>query len=223
VSLVADADSIPDASGGVVTLMTLHTAKGLEFPVVFLTGLEDGVFPHLRTLGDPAELAEERRLAYVGITRAKQRLYLSRALSRSAWGAPSWNPPSRFLDEIPPELAEWTGEVAREPFVNRYGDDGDVPSRSSGYGYRASNPRARSAQEELAASRLGSGGRGLRGGVGNRAVPALDAGDRVTHDAWGLGTVVATRGSGDGAQAQIDFGSAGVKWLMLRYAPVQKL
>jgi len=229
VSLVADADSIPDASGGVVTLMTLHTAKGLEFPVVFLTGLEDGVFPHLRTLGDPAELAEERRLAYVGITRAKQRLYLSRALSRSAWGAPSWNPPSRFLDEIPPELAEWTGEVAREPPPqaggppgDRYGDD-DVPSRSSGYGYRASNPRARSAQEELAASRLGSGGRGLRGGVGNRAVPALDAGDRVTHDAWGLGTVVATRGSGDGAQAQIDFGSAGVKWLMLRYAPVQKL
>jgi DNA helicase-2/ATP-dependent DNA helicase PcrA len=221
VSLVADADSIPGEAGGVVTLMTLHTAKGLEFPVVFLTGLEDGVFPHLRTLGDPAELAEERRLAYVGITRAKQRLYLSRALSRSAWGAPSWNPPSRFLDEIPPELAEWTGEVAREPFVNRYGDDGDVPSRSSGYGYRASNPRSRSAQEQLAASRLGSGG--LRGGAGNRAVPALDAGDRVTHDAWGLGTVVATRGSGDGAQAQIDFGTAGVKWLMLRYAPVQKL
>jgi DNA helicase-2/ATP-dependent DNA helicase PcrA len=231
VSLVADADSIPGEEGGVVTLMTLHTAKGLEFPVVFLTGLEDGVFPHMRTLGDPAELAEERRLAYVGITRAKQRLYLSRALSRSAWGAPSWNPPSRFLDEIPPELAEWTGEVAREPFVNRYGDDqygdnrydDDVPSRSSGYGYRARNPRARSAQDQLAASRLAPGGRGLRGGVGNRAVPSLDAGDRVTHDAWGLGTVVATRGSGDGAQAQIDFGSAGVKWLMLRYAPVQKL
>ena len=101
VSLVADADTVPDASGGVVTLMTLHTAKGLEFPVVFLTGLEDGVFPHLRTLGDPAELAEERRLAYVGITRARERLYLSRALSRSAWGAPQWNPPSRFLDEIP--------------------------------------------------------------------------------------------------------------------------
>ncbi|HZY77266.1 MAG TPA: DNA helicase PcrA [Jatrophihabitantaceae bacterium] len=223
VSLVADADSIPGEAGGVVTLMTLHTAKGLEFPVVFLTGLEDGVFPHLRTLGDPAELAEERRLAYVGITRAKQRLFLSRALSRSAWGAPSWNPPSRFLDEIPPELAEWTGEVAREPFVNRYGDDGDVPARSSGYGYRASNPRSRSAQEQLAASRLGSGGRGLRGGAGNRAVPSLDPGDRVTHDAWGLGTVVATRGAGDGAQAQIDFGTAGVKWLMLRYAPVQKL
>ena len=117
VSLVADADSVPDATGGVVTLMTLHTAKGLEFPVVFLTGLEDGVFPHMRSLGDPAEMAEERRLAYVGITRARERLYLSRALSRSAWGAPSWNPPSRFLDEIPAELAEWTGEVGRAPFV----------------------------------------------------------------------------------------------------------
>jgi DNA helicase-2/ATP-dependent DNA helicase PcrA len=216
VSLVADADSIPDAAGGVVTLMTLHTAKGLEFPVVFLTGLEDGVFPHLRTLGDPGELAEERRLAYVGITRARERLYLSRALSRSAWGAPSWNPPSRFLDEIPGELAVWTGEVDRQPFVGGYPDDG--PDRYGGHGYRA---RARPAQEQLAASRLG--GAGLRGGAGNRAVPALDAGDRVTHDTWGLGTVVATRGAADGSQAQIDFGSAGVKWLMLRYAPVHKL
>jgi DNA helicase-2/ATP-dependent DNA helicase PcrA len=217
VSLVADADSVPDASGGVVTLMTLHTAKGLEFPVVFLTGMEDGVFPHLRTLGDAAELAEERRLAYVGITRARERLYLSRALSRSAWGAPTWNPPSRFLDEIPDELAVWTGAVDRQPFVGGYGDD--APSRYSDHGYRAA-PR-RSAQEQLAASRLADGG--LRGGVGNRSVPSLDPGDRVTHDAWGMGTVVATRGAGDGAQAQIDFGTTGLKWLMLRYAPVQKL
>ena len=102
---MADADEIPDspegeaaADQGVVTLMTLHTAKGLEFPVVFLTGLEDGTFPHLRSLGDPKELEEERRLAYVGITRARERLYLSRASVRSAWGAPQYNPPSRFLD-----------------------------------------------------------------------------------------------------------------------------
>src|SRR5207245_4518738 len=103
VSLVADADQIPVAGddAGVVTLMTLHTAKGLEFPVVFLTGLEDGVFPHLRALGDPAELAEERRLAYVGITRARERLYLSRALIRSAFGQPSANPASPFLDAVP--------------------------------------------------------------------------------------------------------------------------
>ena len=209
---------MPDADGGgVVTLMTLHTAKGLEFPVVFLTGMEDGVFPHMRTLGDPVELAEERRLAYVGITRARERLYLSRALARSAWGAPSWNPPSRFLDEIPAELVQWTGEVDRKPFVNSYGDD--TSGTNTDHGYRARTRR--SAQEELASSRLAKGG--MRGGVGNRAVPALDPGDRVTHDAWGLGMVVATRGSGDGAQAQIDFGTAGVKWLMLRYAPVQKL
>ena len=109
VSLVADSDEIPDDDehGGVVTLMTLHTAKGLEFPVVFLTGLEDGVFPHMRSLGDTRELEEERRLAYVGITRARQRLYVSRAVVRSAWGAPSYNPPSRFLDEIPNELLHW--------------------------------------------------------------------------------------------------------------------
>ncbi|MDP9118586.1 MAG: DNA helicase PcrA [Actinomycetota bacterium] len=221
VSLVADADSIPDAGGGVVTLMTLHTAKGLEFPVVFLTGLEDGVFPHLRALSDPAELAEERRLAYVGITRARERLYLSRALSRSAWGAPSWNPPSRFLDEVPGELATWTGAVDRQPFVGGFGDD--PPARYGDHGYRSvARSRTPSAQEQLVASRMSSG-RGLSGGVGNRAVPSLEVGDRVSHDAWGMGTVTATRGAGDGAQAQIDFGTDGLKWLMLRYAPVQKL
>ncbi|HEV7204043.1 MAG TPA: DNA helicase PcrA [Jatrophihabitans sp.] len=222
VSLVADADSIPDAEGGVVTLMTLHTAKGLEFPVVFLAGLEDGVFPHMRSLGDPKEMAEERRLAYVGITRARERLYLSRALSRSAWGAPSWNPPSRFLDEVPGELATWSGAVDRTPFVNSYGDDG--PARYGDHGYKARGSSGRSAQESLASSRTAPGGRGLRGGVGNRAIPSLEPGDRVTHDAWGMGRVVATRGTGEGSQAQIDFGgTAGLKWLMLRYAPVQKL
>jgi DNA helicase-2/ATP-dependent DNA helicase PcrA len=219
VSLVADADSVPDSGEGVVTLMTLHTAKGLEFPAVFLTGLEDGVFPHLRTLGDPGELAEERRLAYVGITRAEQRLYLSRALSRSAWGAPQWNPPSRFLDEVPPELVTWTGETSRRSYVPGNDDDG-IPSRYSDHGYRT--PSRRSAQEQLANSRT-SGGRGLRGGAGNRTIPELAVGDRVTHDQWGLGTVVDSRGAGDGAQALVDFGSAGVKWLMLRYAPLQKL
>ncbi len=218
VSLVADADSIPDAGGGVVTLMTLHTAKGLEFPAVFLTGMEDGVFPHMRALGDPVELAEERRLAYVGITRARERLYLSRPLSRSAWGAPSWNPPSRFLDEIPEELVTWTGAVGREPFINRYGDD-DGPGSYGDHGYRAASRR--SAQDSLASSRLAAGG--LKGGAGNRAILSLDVGERVTHDAWGLGTVVATRGVGEQAQAQIDFGSAGVKWLVLRYAKLDKL
>ena len=100
-SLVADADSVPDSAEGMVTLMTLHTAKGLEFPVVFLTGWEDGIFPHQRALGDDTELAEERRLAYVGITRAMKRLYVTRAVMRSAWGQPNANPASRFIDDIP--------------------------------------------------------------------------------------------------------------------------
>ncbi|MGH8776813.1 MAG: DNA helicase PcrA [Jiangellaceae bacterium] len=198
VSLVADADDIPEGQdhGGVVTLMTLHTAKGLEFPVVFLTGLEDGVFPHSRSLSEPRELEEERRLAYVGITRARERLYLSRAIVRSAWGAPSHNPPSRFLDEIPDELLDWRRTEADQ---TRW-------RSSSSNGYSGSSPRA-------AAS----------GSRPDRAVPVLSAGDRVTHDAFGLGTVVATSGAGEHAQATVDFGDSGLKTLLLRYAPVVKL
>jgi DNA helicase II / ATP-dependent DNA helicase PcrA len=201
VALVADADSIPDADGhgGVVTLMTLHTAKGLEFPVVFLTGMEDGVFPHLRTLGDPKELEEERRLAYVGITRARKRLFVSRAVTRSAWGQPSYNPASRFLDEVPEELIEW--------------------ERTLSAGGALSQPPA---QARVAATALARGT--LRGGVGNRPIPVLDLGDKVNHDAFGLGTVVAVRGDAEKAQAQIDFGAdIGPKWLLLRYAPLEKL
>ena len=197
VALVADADAIPDAdgNGGVVTLMTLHTAKGLEFPVVFLTGMEDGVFPHLRTLGDPQELEEERRLAYVGITRARRRLFVSRAVTRSAWGQPSYNPASRFLDEVPEELIDWErSEPRRQP----------------------------PAQARVAATALARGT--LRGGAGNRPIPVLDLGDKVNHDAFGLGTVVAVRGDAEKAQAQIDFGAdIGPKWLLLRYAPLEKL
>src|SRR3954447_13143331 len=131
VALVADTDQIPDApdhertdDGGMVTLMTLHTAKGLEFPTVFLTGLEDGVFPHSRSLDDGGELEEERRLAYVGLTRARERLYVSRALVRSAWGAPSHNPASRFLDELPVDLVDWRRTEAEQTVWERpgYGD-----------------------------------------------------------------------------------------------------
>ena len=201
VSLVADADQIPDPeadTGGVVTLMTLHAAKGLEYPVVFLTGLEDGVFPHLRTLGDEHELQEERRLAYVGITRARERLYLSRAHMRSAWGQTSYNPPSRFLDEVPDGLVEWqrseSSVSAPAPALTR------------------------------AADRLVGSARGRGAGPGLRPIPSLAVGDKVTHDAFGLGTVTATRGAGDGAQAEVDFGGAtGAKWLLLRYAPLEKL
>jgi len=193
VSLVADADEVPDAddAGGVVTLMTLHTAKGLEFPVVFLTGLEDGVFPHMRSLGDPKELEEERRLAYVGITRAEQRLHLSRALVRSSWGSPQWNPASRFLDDIPDELVEWHGNL------------GGAPSQKV---IERANRRGRSA------------------GPGLRPIPELAVGDRVNHDAFGLGRVVAVRGVNESAEAEVDFGGdVGTKRLLLRYAPLAKL
>ena len=193
VSLVADADEV-DQSAGVVTLMTLHNAKGLEFPVVFLTGLEDGVFPHMRALGDTAELEEERRLAYVGITRARERLYLTRAQHRTAWGAGSYNPPSRFLDEIPPDLVEWTGrpEPAMATMANRLASGGGRPQ--------------------------------ARPGAGLRPIIAVAPGDRVNHDAFGLGTVVATAGSGESAEATISFGGdVGTKRLLLRYAPVEKL
>jgi DNA helicase II / ATP-dependent DNA helicase PcrA len=204
----------------VVTLMTLHTAKGLEFPVVFLTGMEDAVFPHVRALSDADELAEERRLAYVGITRARERLFVSRALARSAFGQPAWNGPSRFLDEIPGELVHWTGAVGRAPYVPSYSDDEPASGAYSDHGYRSAPRRSagRSAQAELASRG------GLRGGAGNRTVVPLAVGDRVSHDSWGLGTVTATRGEGEKAQAQIDFGGdTGTKWLVLRYAVLDKL
>ncbi|MDF2711918.1 MAG: pcrA [Nonomuraea muscovyensis] len=191
VSLVADADQIPEADGGqgVVTLMTLHTAKGLEFPVVFLTAMEDGVFPHVRSLGEPKELEEERRLAYVGITRAQKRLYLTRAAVRSSWGSPSFNPASRFVNEVPgqlidwrtpPEKTAWTAATRREPAAA-------APKKSS------------------------------------RAVPSLTPGDRVSHDAFGLGTVVSVDGVAEKTKVKIDFGSGGEKTLLLAYAPLEKL
>ena len=192
VSLVADADQIPDGEnhGGLVTLMTLHTAKGLEFPVVFLTGLEENVFPHERSSGDERELAEERRLAYVGITRAQQRLYLTRAVSRAWFGRPAYHKQSRFLSEVPEELIDWRRDAA------------------------AAAPPA---SERLA----------RRPGVqalGNRPVPSLAPGDHVNHDSYGLGRVLSVEGRGDDPEAKIDFGGDyGIKHLVLRYAPIEKL
>lgn len=202
ISLVADADEIPESGdgGGVVTLMTLHTAKGLEFPVVFITGMEDGVFPHQRSLADPMELEEERRIAYVGLTRARERLYITRSVTRSAWGTPTFNPPSRFLSDIPEHLMEnRREEPVRTPVSSSY----------------ASSYSSNSMRVSASGSMPRSGG----GGV----VLNLSPGERVVHDKFGMGTVIAVEGSGDKAQAQIDFGSAGVKRLLLRYAPVEKL
>ncbi|WP_329175443.1 DNA helicase PcrA [Streptomyces sp. NBC_01477] len=212
VALVADSDQIPDddaEANGVITLMTLHTAKGLEFPVVFLTGMEDGVFPHMRALGEVKELEEERRLAYVGITRARERLYLTRSMMRSAWGQPAYNPPSRFLEEIPATLIEWkrTGSAA--------GPGGGPVSKAAA----------------SLSTTLGGGGRrgGASGGfatrrsAGDRPVITLKVGDRVTHDQFGLGTVVSVTGQPGDEKATIDFGDERPKQLLLRYAPVQKL
>ncbi|GAA2527767.1 DNA helicase PcrA [Streptomyces sp. NPDC058947] len=208
VALVADSDQIPDEEDGdgVITLMTLHTAKGLEFPVVFLTGMEDGVFPHMRALGQTKELEEERRLAYVGITRARERLYLTRSTLRSAWGQPSYNPPSRFLEEIPPAHVEWKRTGATSP---------------------ASSGPVSAVAASLSSSRSRSSASGASGFATRRTsekpVVSLAVGDRVTHDQFGLGTVVGVKGTGANAEATIDFGDTKPKRLLLRYAPVEKL
>ncbi|GLY01031.1 MULTISPECIES: DNA helicase PcrA [Actinoplanes] len=224
VALVADADQIPSDDPdhqGVVTLMTLHTAKGLEFPVVFLSGLEDGVFPHMRALGDNTELEEERRLAYVGITRARQRLYLSRAVTRSAWGQPQYNPPSRFTDELPPELVRW--ERTGGSYTSWSGTGGGVGGRGGGDrqrggGFAGGTPKAQRIAERLGidASQLSTASE-LK-----KQAPKVDAGDRVNHQRYGLGRVVAVEGHGPGARAQIDFGDQ-TMWLVLRHAPIEKL
>ncbi|BBY31750.1 DNA helicase PcrA [Mycolicibacterium sediminis] len=200
VSLVADADGIPEHGSGVVTMMTLHTAKGLEFPVVFVTGWEDGMFPHMRALGDPMELSEERRLAYVGLTRARQRLYLSRAKVRSSWGQPMLNPESRFLREIPQELIDWR-RVEAPP--STFG----APVSGAG---RFGPPESRRPSPS-------------RAGARSKPLVTLEPGDRVTHDKYGLGRVEEVSGVGESAMSLIDFGSAGRVKLMHNHAPVQKL
>ncbi|QIZ34715.1 UvrD-helicase domain-containing protein [Saccharopolyspora sp. ASAGF58] len=213
VSLVADADSLPESGDGVVTLMTLHTAKGLEFPVVFCTGWEDGVFPHSRALGDPAELAEERRLAYVGITRARQRLYLSRALMRSAWGQPMTNPASRFLTEIPDELMHW----------RRIEPERAAPQVRSTWGSRGGFDRTGSDSAQAGLAARGMRSTGMKGWKDTVAIK-LAAGDRVTHDKYGLGTVLSTEGEGPRATATIDFGSSGtVRLMLIGSVPISKL
>ena len=202
IALVADSDQIPDDGSGVVTLMTLHTAKGLEFDTVFLTGLEDGIFPHMRAMTDPAELQEERRLAYVGITRARKRLYLSRSAVRTLFGKPAYNPASRFLAEVPAELIDW----------RRVGSE--VANWAS-----SSAERSASARAVVGAGTVFGSGRG----PASKELPMLKSGDRVLHATFGLGEVVASSGVGEQAKVDVDFGSAGVKRLAVKYAPMEKL
>ena len=192
VSLVADSDQIPDGEdhGGVVTLMTLHTAKGLEFPTVFLTGMEENVFPHSRSLGEPSEIEEERRLAYVGLARARKNLFLSRASTRFAFGSPTYNSPSRFLSEIPEEIIQWKAPEIR------------LKSKV--------NPKVAPT--------------GKRNSPNDSSVNLnLEIGDRVLHQTFGMGTVIALTGAEDKAEATINFDTYGDRRLLLRYAPVEKI
>ena len=238
VALVADSDQVPAEGerGGQVTLMTVHTAKGLEFPAVFVTGMEDGTFPHQRSLGDESELEEERRLAYVAITRARERLYLTRAAVRSAWGTPQEMPPSRFLDDIPAELldvrrAATSGERIRASYGGSYG--------SGSYGRsRGSDGRDPWGDADTGAFGSGRGGASAqpagvrkvtRMGVAPAATPtedkpvlALKVGDRVKHATLGAGTVTGVEGEGPRTVARIRFGM-GEKRLLVRMAPMEKI
>ena len=286
VSLVADSDQIPDDDGGQgqVTLMTVHTAKGLEFPVVFVTGFEDGTFPHSRSLADEAELAEERRLAYVALTRARERLYLTRAAVRSAWGASNVMVASRFLDDIPPELMRWEREASSMDSLRAgyggfsggygggyreggYGDGGygggyrggrgdnssyggyqggSGSSYGGNYGGSGNYGGGRRVDEDDDFSAPIGGGRRSSGKLGRvesakdrakarrgqklgvKAEPeaeesGIKLGDKVRHDAYGVGTVIALEGSGKSTVAKVEFSDGVVKRLMLRYAPVVKL
>ncbi len=212
-SLVADSDQL-DGDGTRTSLMTMHIAKGLEFPAVFLVGMEDGIFPHLRSLGEPVELEEERRLCYVGITRAERYLYLSHAWSRMVFGSPSSNIPSRFLNEIPSELMRDVGTAGgfgSGGYGARGGvDEGGTPGRSLfGRGQAAgefdATGRRRRAPASTGAEQLG-----------------LATGDRVVHGKWGEGTVLSVGGDGDDAEAAVDFASVGRKQLLLRMAPLKR-
>ena len=186
--------------------MTLHSAKGLEYPVVFLVGLEDGVFPHVRSLGDPDELEEERRLCYVGITRAEQRLYLCHAWSRMLFGTTDYRPPSRFLDEIPAELMMAIGDEEKR-------------GRNRGFGQHRDNVVAaamRRTSNEAPAPVTTTGARGAEQ-IG------LRIGDDVRHEKFGEGVIVDIEGTGDKAEALVRFSDVGEKRLLLAWAPLLRV
>ena len=238
VALVADSDQVPAEGerGGQVTLMTVHTAKGLEFPAVFVTGMEDGTFPHQRSLGDESELEEERRLAYVAITRARERLYLTRAAVRSAWGTPQEMPPSRFLDDIPAELldvrrAATSGERIRASYGGSYGSgsygrsrgsDGRDPWGDADTGAFGSGRRGAAAQPSGVRKVTRMGVAPAAAATEDKPVLALKVGDRVKHATLGAGTVTGVEGEGPRTVARIRFGM-GEKRLLVRMAPMEKI
>ena len=296
-ALVADSDQLPGEGedSGKVTMMTLHTAKGLEYPYVFLTGMEQGTFPHQRAMEDTSELSEERRLAYVGITRAKRRLYVTRAAVRAQWGQANDMMPSQFLDEIPDELIDWKRrEAGVERMRASWGDDDEFGSTSFGesmygsstYGSSSYGSGSRGSHSTYGSSHgshssygsgrssYGSGSRRFSGGLhsgsssygsygssrssygsgkpsgksgkvtmrrakpkdltksapassldGNNGLSISDfqIGDRITHDHYGLGKVIETQDKGANSVITVDFGTDGVKRLLLRVAPIEKL
>ncbi len=222
VSLVSDTDDI-DEEDSSVTLMTLHAAKGLEYPVVFLIGMEDGVFPHIRSLGEPDELEEERRLAYVGITRAMEKLHLTSAWSRMMHGQTQYTPPSRFLEEIPSELlAEHGGNRMLRSRRDRggggrtYGGGGDATPTGRTFGGGAGSSHA----DDVVEAALAAANKPTPSGA---EALGLKVGDDVRHTQWGEGVITDIAGVGDKAEASVYFGSVGEKRLLLGWAPLEKI
>jgi DNA helicase II / ATP-dependent DNA helicase PcrA len=225
-ALVADIDSLDEDGEKTdsITLMTLHSAKGLEFPVVFLIGLEEGVFPHSRSLMEEAEMEEERRLAYVGITRAEQTLFITNAQMRTLFGRTSMNPASRFISEIPEELLEGVEKEER---------------RNTTFGSRGGTSFGRSASGSTGTSfgRSTSGTNGTSFGTPVTRKPVMRpiaastggdtvgwrVGDKAEHGKWGIGTVVSVKGEGEGTELDIAFPSpTGIKRLLAKFAPITK-
>ncbi len=231
VSLVADSDEIED-DGTRVSLMTFHTAKGLEFNAVFMVGLENGIFPHFRSLDDSRELEEERRLCYVGITRAKRHLYLSHAWMRTLWGQSSWNEPSRFLNEIPRDLVREVGigsanagPLSRDSQRAGSRRRSERESTGSGFARGGAGAGARAGAGASAGASVGAGV-GASGGARHESTGAetlgLTKGDAVVHGRWGPGVVISTKGSGFDAQATVRFEEVGEKNLLLRATPLTR-
>ena len=213
VALVADTDELADTGSdeSAVTLMTIHSAKGLEYPDVYMVGMEDGVFPHIRALGEPHELEEERRLAYVGITRAMRQLTLTHAWSRLLYGSRQYNPPSRFLKEIPEELVQAVdgSRVVRSRYYSR--------SRRERTLDRASANR-----DEIVERALDAGRRPVPSPSGADRL-GLRVGDDVRHAQWGEGVIIDIKGTGDDVEASVSFASVGEKQLLLSWAPLEKI
>jgi DNA helicase-2/ATP-dependent DNA helicase PcrA len=220
VSLVSDVDEMEEDPTSVI-LMTLHSAKGLEFPAVFMIGLEDGVFPHLRSLTEPEQLEEERRLAYVGITRARQRLYLTHAWSRTLYGGTQYNPPSRFLDEIPERLVHAIDGNRRASRGGGWRSEGYGRSGGGGSGREGREERIASGRDRIVESAIRAGNRGpTRSGADSLG---LKIGDDVRHNTFGEGVILNLEGSGDKTVALVRFRDVGEKQLLLSWAPLEKI